>query len=298
MNKQPRILITGWFSFELPHNTAGDLLAKETAIKWAIDAGFVCDVAVPRPQCDEEVNVNTVDPADYIAVVFVCGPLTNGHIAPLMQKFKGIKRIALNVSVVPSSDVSSEFDIIIPRDAPGEANPDISLATRTVKTPVIGLIYVGHQKEYPTQQHELVEQLVEEVVREMDIAVVPIDTKLPNNEYGLSSISQIESVISSMDLVITTRLHGSLLSLRNGIPAISIDPVPSGAKVRSQMRTIGWPLSYTIDELNKVKLKTAIELALLPKSRDDASKLIGQAVASLANVRKIFYQSLQMEISK
>ena len=88
MNKRQKILISGWFSFDLPYNTAGDILARETAIKWATESGFICDIAVPKPQADNEVATDKTKQKDYIAIVFVCGPLTSNHIIPFISRFK------------------------------------------------------------------------------------------------------------------------------------------------------------------------------------------------------------------
>lgn len=293
MTQPPKILVVGWFSFDSPDNTAGDLLAKETAVKWIEEAGYDYDVAVPYPQLRDEIPTRSINQAQYIAVVYVCGPLISTPISAFMQQFKKMKRITLNVSIVESSDLSDDFDVIIARDGRGlPTNPDISLLTITPKTPVVGLMYVGYQREYPTQQHYAVEHLVSEVVAEMDLAVVPIDTRLPHNKHGLTSISQIESVISAMDIVITTRLHGSILALRNGIPAVAIDSVPGGAKVLAQMQGIGWPLAYCIDQLNKKVLKDAINKALLGESKKLAIKVTMQAVGNMKSIEQDFKESL------
>ena len=242
---KPRVLIAGWFTFESPHNTAGDLLARQVLTGWLVKAGYEYKIGVSRPTTTDEVDIDLVEPADYSAIIFVCGPITSGHVTPLMRKFSSIKRIAVNVSVVPTSDLSQEFDEIIARDDISTSNPDIVLLSEKNKAPVVGVIYAGRQKEYPNQQHDQVQSVIEKVLSNHDIAVVSIDTKLPGNEFGLKSIGQIESVISRMDAVITTRLHGTVLSLRNGVPVVSIDPVPNGAKVTSQVKVLGWPITCT-----------------------------------------------------
>ena len=50
-----------------------------------------------------------------------------------------------------------------------------------------------------------------------------IDTRLdvPNNS-GLRTPAEIESLIAAMDVMVTTRLHGTVLALRNGVPAIPL----------------------------------------------------------------------------
>jgi hypothetical protein len=291
-NSQKKVLIAGWFSFDLPHNTAGDLLAQESAVRWATEAGYSCKIAVPNPVSPQEITTSYINPRDYDAVVFVCGPLTKSHIRPFMQQFSTIKRIALNVSVVPTSDLSDEFDVIIPRDTDDITNPDISLASSSRPVPVIGLIYVGKQKEYPSQQHETVEKIVHEVLGKVGAATVRIDTRLPHNEYGLSSISQIESTIQHMDIVITTRLHGAVLSLRNNIPPIAIDSVPGGAKVMKQMKALDWPLTYSIDRLDEEKLEQAIHIALTKQSRNLTTRKVKDTLNRLTKIESLFVNAL------
>jgi len=292
MDTKKRVLISGWFSVDLPHNTAGDLLAKQSAISWAQDAGFECSVAVARPMADNEVVTDEQVPDNYGALVFVCGPLTESHLLHFVKKFSSIKRIALNVSIVETSDLSAEFDVIIPRDSPEVFNPDISLATPSSPVPVVGLIYVGRQREYPTQQHEAVEQLVDKVLNKIDAARVMIDTRLPHNQYGLTSIDQVGSAIRKMDIVITTRLHGAVLSLRNGTPPVVIDSVPGGAKVKRQMRTLDWPLAYTIKDVDEDRLLNAVKTALRESSKVKAIQVIKTAEEKLQTIRHTFTEAL------
>ena len=290
--KKRRILISGWFSFDLLNNTAGDLLAKQSAIMWATQAGFTCEVAVAKPLAPNEVATDTVDPNRYDSVVFVCGPLIALYIVPFIQKFAGIKRIALNVSIMATTDLSHEFDVIIPRDSPETTHPDISLVSHSTPVPVIGLIYAGQQTEYPNQQHDAVEAMVAAVVKKVGAAIIRIDTRLPHNEYSLSSIAQIESVIRHVDAIITTRLHGAVLSLRNGIPAIAIDSVPGGAKVLKQMQVLDWPLAYAVDTLDEEQLERAIGTALTKQSKELAVTKIEHALTELQKVETLFIDAL------
>lgn len=290
--RNPRALIAGWFSFDLPHSTAGDLLALKTTVKWATSAGYDCGVAVPHPAAPGEVSSALAKQEDYDIVVFVCGPLTEVHIGPFVRRFPALRKIAVNVSILPDTDISDEFDVIIPRDCADTALPDISMATASEPVPVVGLIYVGKQNEYPGQRHRIIEVIVDRVARELGFAVIRIDTRLPNNAYGLSSISQIESAIRRMDLVITTRLHGAVLSLRNGTPPVAIDPVPGGAKVSKQMRALGWPLTLTVDELTEDRLKQALALASTGEFQRKATSIYESALPTLDDVKARFLDAL------
>ena len=57
------------------------------------------------------------------------------------------------------------------------------------------------------------------------MAVVAIDTRLDANRTGLRTPAQVESLIARTDVVVTTRLHGLVLALKNGVPAVAIDTV-------------------------------------------------------------------------
>lgn len=44
-----RIMVTSWFSFEVSHTTAGDLVAKDLVCSWLKEAGHPFDVEVTPP---------------------------------------------------------------------------------------------------------------------------------------------------------------------------------------------------------------------------------------------------------
>lgn len=62
------------------------------------------------------------------------------------------------------------------------------------------------------------------------------------NAGGLRTSAEIESLIARMDIVVTTRLHDMVLALKNGVPAIAVDPIAGGAKITQQARAINWPI--------------------------------------------------------
>lgn len=75
---------------------------------------------------------------------------------------------------------------------------------------------------------------------------MPLDTRLDPREWrNQATAAQLESVISRLDLVVTTRLHGLVLALKNGVPALAVDPVAGGAKVSAQAGAWDWPAVIT-----------------------------------------------------
>jgi hypothetical protein len=64
----------------------------------------------------------------------------------------------------------------------------------------------------------------------------------PWADGGPATAAQIESAIAATDVVVTTRLHGLVLVLKNGVPALAVDPVAGGAKVAGQAAAWDWPV--------------------------------------------------------
>ncbi|MET8005439.1 polysaccharide pyruvyl transferase family protein [Nonomuraea glycinis] len=290
--RAPHALIYGWFSYPVPGSTAGDLLAKDVAGQWVLTAGMACHVAVPCPARSGEVATGTVDPRRYDVLVFVCGPMPNYPLRHLVDSFPHARKIALNVSLLRDAWIQDKFDVVIQRDGAGVVRPDISFASQRHHAPVIARIYAGPQREYPNSRHDQVETVVSQALRDRDNAVLDVDTKLPHNQYGLTSIGQIESVIRRVDAVVTTRLHGSVLALRNGVPAVVIDAVPGGAKVRAQMEALGWPLVLGVERLRKESIHEALDHAFRPEYRQLAQAVARRARLSVDATRATFVTAL------
>ena len=75
-----------------------------------------------------------------------------------------------------------------------------------------------------------------------------------------------------MDVVLTTRLHGLVLALKNGVPAVAVDPIAGGAKVRRQAETLGWPHVFTADDVTAAAVRDALEQCLTPDARAEARR--------------------------
>jgi hypothetical protein len=86
--------------------------------------------------------------------------------------------------------------------------------------------------------------------------------------------------------VATTRLHGALFALALGKPVLALDQVGGGgAKVRSVLTRIGWPLIFDAENASQTEIDRALSAALSPeivpiveRCRDEA---IRQSVAAL-----------------
>jgi polysaccharide pyruvyl transferase WcaK-like protein len=120
------------------------------------------------------------------------------------------------------------------------------------------------------------------------MAVVPIDTRLDVNATGLRTPREVESVIARMDVILTTRLHGMVLAIKNTVPPLVIDPVAGGHKIRAQARTIGWPVVFPSENLEAAQLESAFEYCLTTAARENAAECRSHAIRLLENAREQF----------
>ena len=280
------MLIVGWFSFEMMGSTAGDIIAKDVACGWLREAGYEPITAMSHPEGAGEVRTTDVDPADFDLLVFVCGPIGNGPpINEFLERFPHARKFAVDVTLLQPRADWQPFEHIVERDSAERVNPDITFAAARGDAPVVGVILVGPQDEYPTHRHDLVEGAFARVVDDLGAAAVAIDTRLDVNAGGLRNAAQVESLIAKMDAVLTTRLHGAVLALRRGVPPVAVDSVPGGSKLLAQMRRIAWPLAFDVVDLDDTALREALTFALSADGRDLAQRVAERAADDVELVR-------------
>jgi hypothetical protein len=286
-------LVVGWFSFERMGATAGDLLARDLVCGWLDSAGHSYDVALAPPFPDG-VDWRSVDPQTYSHVVFVCGPFGNGWpITDFLSRFAECRLIGLNLSMIESLDAWNPFDLLLERDSTADVRPDITFLSHQAQVPVVGVVLVHPQSEYKRMGlHYTADDAVYRLVTSREVSVVAIDTRLDLNGTGLRSPAEVESLIARMDVVVTTRLHGLVLALKNGVPALAIDPIAGGAKIRRQAEAIGWPIVFTADTLTDEVLQKAFDYCLTTSARATVRKCRERAVRTVQAVRDTFIAAL------
>ncbi|MUL42906.1 polysaccharide pyruvyl transferase family protein [Streptomonospora sp. PA3] len=241
-----RALVTGWFGFLHGEATAGDVGAAATVSAALDEAGVPHDIGrSPNTRIDGPV-LDDLDPEDYDRLIFVCGPAHGWQVRELHTRFAHCHRTAVGVSVVdPADDAVRGFHTVIARDGPVPApRPDLAAAAPLgPAVPVVGVARAPDQPEYGGRRdHDLLHGELERWLTAKDCARVPLDTRLDVAEWGhCATYPQFDALVRRVDLVVTTRLHGLVLALRNGVPAIAVDPVAGGAKVSAQARALGWP---------------------------------------------------------
>jgi len=288
-----KALVAGWFSFEEMGATAGDLYCRDLACRWLEQAGRAYDVALASP-FQGGVDWKTVDPRGYTHVLFVCGPFGNGPpVTEFLERFAGRRLIGLSLSMLEPLQTWNPFDLLLERDSSREARPDISFLAEAPRAPVVGLVQIDHQPEYGAKDsRSKANEAIQRLVDSREMAVVRIDTRLDTNRWGLRTPAEIESLIARMDVVVTTRMHGMVLALKNGVPAVVIDSVAGGAKIDRQGKTIGWPWVFTLDRLTDDALRTAFEHCLTPEARAEARACAEKARTKVEEVRDRFVREV------
>jgi Polysaccharide pyruvyl transferase len=288
-----KVLVAGWFSFELMGASAGDLMARDLICEWLELAGRPYDVALADP-FPGGVEWSRVDPADYSDVVFVCGPFGNGPpVTEFIDRFAGRRLTGVDLTMLEPLDAWNPFDLLLERDSSRTARPDVSFLSRRALVPVAGLVLIDAQPEYGERDRRAVaDRAIEALIASRELATVRIDTRLDVNRTGLRSAAEVESLIAKMDLVLTTRLHGMVLAIKNGVPAVAIDTVAGGGKVSRQAEAIGWRTLLGADELTPEALERALDWCLTEEARQEAQVCRDRSVKTLEGAREEFVAAM------
>lgn len=288
-----KVLIAGWFSFEQMGATAGDLLVRDVVGSWLESANCAYDVAL-APPFKGGVDWREVKPEDYAAAIFVCGPFGNGYpVTEFLERFKDCRLIGMNLSMLEPLEVWNPFDVLFERDSSRTARPDLSFVSTAKRVPVVGVVLVHPQKEYKKgAMHEFANETIENFIASRDLSRVDIDTRLDAGNNSLRTPAEVESLIARMDIVLTTRLHGTVLALKNGVPVIAIDPIEGGAKIRRQAEAVNWEMVFTADKVTEKSLQDAFNYCLTEGAKMKAKECAARAARLIKRTRDEFISTL------
>lgn len=249
------MLVTGWFSFLDGEVTAGDALAQRAVADALRHLGVGHDTAWSPVFAPGGLSLDAALPERYTHVLFVCGPVHGEQIAALHRRYAACRRVAVGVSVVDALDpAAAGFHRIVARDGP-EGRPLLDLAAlaavRAVP-PVAGVALTYGQGEYGSRRaHEGTAGALVAWLSGKDCASVEADTRLALDDRHLCRTpDQYLSLVSRLDVMVTDRLHGLVLALRVGVPALVVDPVRGGAKVTAQAEALRWPALLACDRVS------------------------------------------------
>jgi hypothetical protein len=182
-----------------------------------------------------------------------------------------------------------EFDFLVERGEGGNPSPDITYVAPRQRIPVVGVILTQESQIDGRGGANEANLAIAQVLDARDVTVVVIDTRIDSLTGTLRTPDQVESLIARMDVVVTTRLHGLVLALRSGVPALAIDPVVGGGKIVAQAEAVGWPHGYSVDGLDHHELEVAFEACLTAQARSlaEACRARGSALVEVLRDRVI-----------
>ena len=294
-----RVLVVGWSIVLHGEATAGDVLAMDAVAGALGAAGVPHDVAWSAVMCPPGgLRLDGADPGRYTHLVFVCGPATGRPVAELHERFAHCERIAVGVSVLdPEDPVTAGFHRVIPRDGPAAgARRDLAARPGPQPVPVLGVYLTSGQREYGRRRrHETVRAGLEAWLGGLDAARLPLDTRLDPRDWRLpATAAQVGSVIARLDAVVTMRMHGLVLALRAGVPALAVDPVAGGGKVTAQARAWDWPAVVAAEDAGRGRFDELLRWCLSDAGRAAAaaragwepsgSEQLGELVGNLVRV--------------
>jgi UDP:flavonoid glycosyltransferase YjiC (YdhE family) len=109
-------------------------------------------------------------------------------------------------------------------------------------------------------------------MRQTRAAPLELDTRLDARDaLACRTAERFTSLIARVDAVVTTRLHGLVLALHAGVPAVALDPIAGGAKVAAQAAALGWPAARTVDEADLPGLAGLLDWCLTDEARARAA---------------------------
>lgn len=269
-------LVAGYFSFPDGFATFGDTESMKVVCRWLEDTDVRYDLACHHSNGVNGVDLAGVDPGRYDIFIFVCGPWRHTN-TNLLGRFHHCVKIGVNLSIEDES--GQGFDLLYPRDLGGQSFPDLVLATEKDARPKVGICLVHDQAEYgERQRHHHVRGVVEALIEGGTIVPVFVDTLHADNPYGIPSASSLEAVLSGLDVLVSTRLHGMVFALKMGVPVVAIDAIAGRAKVTKQAKALGWPVVLGGDDLEVDLLADAIRTCLQKGGRERA-RAVGQHAA-------------------
>lgn len=252
-----------------PHGaTLGDLLAVRNLSTELSRRGWPHSV-VSHPRFAEQGHVVAVDHArlkpGIDTIVFVCGPLVNtARLAFLLGRFPAAAKFAVGVSVLAhEAALNRRFTGFVARDGLIPSHFDLSIAEVEPPAPPpggrplkAGLCFRGAQKEYRGRAclAERAQGLLAGLTERFGLEPVPFTTDLGSGR----SAADVQAALRSVDIVLTTRLHGSLLALAAGKPVIAIDQIAGSAKVLPVVSRTGWRHALAVDDASEERLASIV----------------------------------------
>lgn len=292
---EARTLVAGWFSFSGTGTTVGDVMAKDVVCSWLEAAGMRYDVAI-APAFGSGVDWRRVDQSHYSHVIFVCGPF---YRSDLLRRFEGSKLVGVDLSMIEPVRDWNPFDLLLERDSEELVRPDLAFGAPRMTVPVVGFAPLPPEDaDAGREQASAANELLQGLLESRRVSVAPIDTRLEGRADGLSaSPASVESLIGRLDAVVTARLHGLVLALRNGVPALALDPTEGGGKIVRQASALGWPAVLRLGEATDDRLNEAFEFCLSDEARALARERATDGARRVEEIGRTFVERMSQPVS-
>lgn len=244
------------------------------------------------------VDAARLAPAAFTHLIVVCGPYAPKYqqkYPHIFVRFRHCAMVGVNLTMVAPMATHQPFDALLERDSDQMVRPDLSFSEVTPRVPVVGLCLVRSQGEYGERQlHGIAEERLRALLRRAGAAVVELDTTVPRaaNRVGIGSPEEFESILVRLDALVTTRLHGTVLALKNGIPVLAVDAIAGRDKVTRQAQLLDWPELYALEAATDAQLDAALAHCLRREAVDLARACADRARCLMADWPRQFASAL------
>lgn len=293
-----RALVVGHFS------TVGDIEVLNQVEQHLIASAVPYDIAPYLPDIGQNmkgsVRIPETDAERYSHLLVVCGPFCRPYLDRYsfdLSRFAHCVRVGVNLTMIDPLEDWNPFHVLLGRDSDQWQRPDLGFLEQVGKVPVAGICLVRRQREYGERQgHDKAGDFLRRAAQRAGMATIELDTEWPSgrNRSAIALPAQFESICARLDVMLTTRLHGTVLALKNGVPAVVIDPIRGGGKISSQARAIRWPEAYSVETVTDEILDSALMRCLDPSAREMTREVAARAQHRLSRFAEEFQAALAL----
>jgi hypothetical protein len=266
------VYLATWATIGEQHATIGDHLAAAIATE-ALGAAGVPSLRIGVGE----------EPPNEAAKVWVCGPVDLSYLPQQRLIADGRGWVLANVTLVMDRSGTGDAVIDAARDGQGvRTRGDFAcLAPRGAAGGFAAIMLRGHQPEY-RQSREIHQAIGANVARAVTAAGffgLPVNTSAPPGLDPFIAASGLERVLSASSVVITSRLHGVIHSLRSGRVPVVIDEIERGGKVTALAEEFELPILIPASSCTEGAIVGAIEKCRTLNG-GDAERLLSRMAAS------------------
>lgn len=300
---EPRILLTfaGSLDFQCKHTTVGDVMALYNVATRLVQHGLQPRIAWGGNLFDLDplrVDIRAVPPESVDCLVFVCGPLAE-FVRVICSRFEKARKVAVGVSLIDQLGTEKLFDAVVPRDSAALSTFDLAVANvgwphlhvdQRHQAPGLGICLVGRQAEYlADDKSNTIAVMIERLKSELRLQTTELNTLV---YPARPNIYCAEMELQSRQILVTTRMHATLLSVFHRLPVISIDQIAGGAKVTRLNSKVGIDTIHVSNDMGRQVLD-ALRSALATRGES-----VRPSVAQREKLIEMSRNALELSVGK